>query len=136
MMYKKCSNKYGGVSLGGISREGIHYGGIWQGEIFRRGVLPGGIVREGIFCEGGLLVPFKWNFYLLRFLPYLYTARIWMNYVTSKAFKSSRSQMFYKIGENWKFCNIHRKTTMLESLLNKVAHVLSYDVKFSKAPIF
>ena len=37
----------------------------------------------------------------------------------SKAFKSSRWQMFYKIG--WKFCKIHRKTPVLESCFNKVA---------------
>ena len=41
---------------------------------------------------------FKLNVFLIRFLPYLYTARIWLNLITSKAFRSSRSQMFYKIG--------------------------------------
>ena len=31
------------------------------------------------------------------FLPYLYTARIWLKLIISKAFRSSRLQMFYKI---------------------------------------
>ena len=31
------------------------------------------------------------------FLPYLHTARIWLKLIISKAFRSSRSQMFYKI---------------------------------------
>ena len=53
--------------------------------------------------------------------------------VKPKAFRSSRSQMFYKLGvlENFK---IHRKTPQLESLFNKVARptetlskVFSYD---------
>ena len=33
-----------------------------------------------------------------KVLPNLYTARIWQDLVTSKAFRSSRLQMFYKIG--------------------------------------
>ena len=41
---------------------------------------------------------FKLNVFLIRFLPCLYTANIWLNLVTSKAFRSSRSQMFYKKG--------------------------------------
>ena len=56
----------------------------------------------------------------MRFLPY--TARTWLNLIRSKAFRSNRSQMSHKV------CKIHRKTPMLGSLFNKVAHVLSYDV--------
>ena len=36
-------------------------------------------------------------------------------------FRSSRSKMFFKIDVLKKFWNIHRKTTALESLFNKVA---------------
>ena len=37
-----------------------------------------------------------------------------------------------------KFCKIQRKAPMLESLFNKVAHMLSYDlcVKFSRTSTF
>ena len=28
---------------------------------------------------------------------------------------------------SWKFCKIHKKTPMLESLFNKGAHMVSYD---------
>ena len=38
----------------------------------------------------------KLNFFLMRFLSYLYTARMWLKLITSKAFRSSRSQMFTK----------------------------------------
>ena len=41
---------------------------------------------------------FKLNVFWISFLPYLYTVRIWLNHITSKAFRSSRSQMFYEIG--------------------------------------
>ena len=53
---------------------------------------------------------FKSNVFLVRFLPHLYTATIWLNLITSKAFRSSRSKMFYKIGilENFaKFIGKH-----------------------------
>ena len=35
--------------------------------------------------------------------------------------KSSRQQMFFKIRCSQKFCNIHRKTPVLEFLFNKIA---------------
>ena len=35
--------------------------------------------------------------------------------------------MFYKIGVFENFCEIHRKTPVLELLFNKVVHMLSYD---------
>ena len=47
---------------------------------------------------------------------------MWLKLITSKAFRSNRSQMFYKIGVLEHFA----KNTMLESLFNKVAHKLSY----------
>ena len=40
---------------------------------------------------------FKLYAFLIRLLPYHYTARIWLTLIISKAFRSSRSQMFYKI---------------------------------------
>ena len=40
----------------------------------------------------------KLNVFLIRFLSCLYTTRIWLNLITLKAFRSSCSQMFYKIG--------------------------------------
>ena len=39
-----------------------------------------------------------------------------------------RSQMFYKTAVLKNFCKIHKKTPMLESLFDKVAHVLFYDL--------
>ena len=62
----------------------------------------------------------------MKFLPY--TARMWLNLIRSKAFRSNRSQMSHKVGVLKNFAKIHRKTPMLGSLFNKVAHVLSYDV--------
>ena len=72
---------------------------------------------------------FKLNVFLTSFLPYLYAARIWLNLIKSQAFRSSRLQMFYKIRRcSWKFCKIHRKIPMLDSVFNKVANVLFYDL--------
>ena len=45
--------------------------------------------------------------------------------------KSVQKQPFADVLQNrcsWKFCKIHSKTPMLESLFDKVAHVLSYDL--------
>ena len=41
--------------------------------------------------------------------------------------RSSRSQMYFKIGALKRFHNIHRKTPVLESLFNNVAGLQSYD---------
>ena len=51
----------------------------------------------------------KWNVFLIRFLPYLCTTRIWLNFITSKVFRSSRSQMFYKIGVLENFAELTEK---------------------------
>ena len=72
---------------------------------------------------------FNLNVFLIRFSSYLYTAKIWLHLITSKAFRSSRSHMFYKMGvfENLaKFTGKH--LYLLESRFNKVAHVLSYHL--------
>ena len=45
--------------------------------------------------------------------------------------KEIQRQPFPDVLQNrcsWKFCKIHWKTPMLESLFNKVAHVLAYDL--------
>ena len=47
-------------------------------------------------------------------------------YLHLTLFRSSHSQIFFKIKRFQKFCNIHRKTPVLESLFNKFA-----DLKFS-----
>ena len=68
---------------------------------------------------------------------------MWFKLITSKAFRSSRSQMFYKIGFLENFCKIHRETPMLDSLFNKVARLKGLHhkccalifVKFSRTPI-
>ena len=70
---------------------------------------------------------FKLNFYLIKFLSYLYTAVIWLNLITSKAFRSSRSQMFYKIGVLEDFAKFTGKQ-LCWNHLNKIAHLLSYDL--------
>ena len=53
-----------------------------------------------------------------------------VNSVTSKAFRSSLSQMFYQIGVLENFCKIHRKTSVLESLFNKIAGLKKMHHKF------
>ena len=80
---------------------------------------------------------FKLNVFLIRFLPYLYTARIWLNLVTSKAFWSSRSQMFYKIGvlENCaKFMGKHLCWSHFSITLHKCFPMIFVEV--SRTPIF
>ena len=76
---------------------------------------------------------------MIRFLPYLYTATIWLNF-SSKAFndivefyyiKGVQKQRFTDVLQNMgslKFCKIHRKTPMLESFFNKVPYVLFYGL--------
>ena len=69
------------------------------------------------------------NVFLISFLPYLYTARIWLNLITWKAFRSSRLQMFYKIGVLKNCAKLTGKQLCWRaSLFNKVSHVLSYDL--------
>ena len=83
---------------------------------------------------------FKLNIFLIRFLPYLYTATIWLNFITSKAFndivelyyiKGVQKQRFADVLQNMgslKFGKTHRKTPMLESFFNKVPYVLFYGL--------
>ena len=52
--------------------------------------------------------------------PCLYTARIWQNFLTLKAFRSSSQQMFYEIGVFENFAENFQKTLVLESFFNKV----------------
>ena len=66
------------------------------------------------------------NVFLIRFLPYLYTARIWLNLITSKAFRSSRLQMFYKIGVLENFAKFTGKRLCWSPfLLSFTHHMLS-----------
>ena len=51
--------------------------------------------------------------------------------VESYYIKGFQKQPFADVLQNrcsGKFCKIHRKTHMLESLFNKVAYILSYDL--------
>ena len=57
---------------------------------------------------------FQLNVFLIRLFPYLIL--------------QSRSEAAVRMC-SWKFCKIHSKTFMLESLFSKVAHVLSYDFR-------
>ena len=66
----------------------------------------------------------------MRLLPYLYTVRIWLNIIKSKAFRSSRSQMFYKIIVPENFA----KFTGNLPLPNNVARLTRLHYKFF--PIF
>ena len=70
---------------------------------------------------------FKLNVFLIRFLPYLYTARIWLTLLHQRLSEAAVRRCFTK-QVSWKFCKIHRTTPILESLFNKVAHMLSYDL--------
>ena len=80
---------------------------------------------------------FKLNVFLIRFLPYLYTARIWLNLVTSKAFRSSRSQMFYKIGVPENFAKFTGKQLCWRHFLIKLHTCFPMIfVKFSRIPTF
>ena len=65
---------------------------------------------------------FKLNVFLIRFLPYLYTARKWLNLITSKAFRSSRSQMFYKIGVLKNFVKLTGKHLCWSHFLKRKIH--------------
>ena len=65
---------------------------------------------------------FKLNVFLIRFLPYLYTARKWLNLITSKAFRSSRSQMFYKIGVLKNFVKLTGKHLYWSHFLKRKIH--------------
>ena len=77
------------------------------------------------------------NVFLIRFLPYLYTARIWLNLVTSKAFRSSRFQMFYKIGVLENFAKLTGKHLRWSPFLLKLYTCFPVIcVKFSRTPIF
>ena len=67
------------------------------------------------------------NVFLIRFLPYRYTARICLSLTTSGVQKQPFADVLWNRC-SWKFCRIHRKTPMLESLFNKVTPVLSYDL--------
>ena len=58
----------------------------------------------------------KWNKRSIWSLKYF--IQFFMQYITTT--RSSRSQMFFEIGILRIFCNTHRKTPVLESLLNKV----------------
>ena len=55
-------------------------------------------------------------------------------YIRRSQDRSSRSQMFFKIGAL--FRNIHRKTLVLESLFNKVAGMKTEVAKFLRAAFF
>ena len=65
---------------------------------------------------------FKLNVFLIRFLPYLYTARKWLNLIRSKAFRSSRSQMFYKIGVLKNFVKLTGKHLYWSHFLKRKIH--------------
>ena len=58
----------------------------------------------------------------------LLTSVLW-----NSCLRCSRSQMFFKIGVLKKFCNIHMKISVLESLFNKVD---SKDIKEAQTQVF
>ena len=68
---------------------------------------------------------FKLNVFLTRFLPYLHTARIQLNFITFKAFWSRRFQIFYKIGVFKNFAKFTGK------LLRSSHHFLMRTLIFS-----
>ena len=80
---------------------------------------------------------FKLNVFLIRFLQYLYIARIWLNLITSKAFRGNLLQMFYKIGVLEKFAKFAGKHLCWSHFLIKLhTCFLIIFVKFSIALIF
>ena len=80
---------------------------------------------------------FKLNVFLIRFLPYLYTARISLNLIKSKAFRSSRSQMFHKIGVLENFAKFTGKYLCWNQFLIKLHTCFPMIfVKFPRTPIF
>ena len=79
----------------------------------------------------------KLNVFLRRFLPYLYSERIWLNLITSWAFRSSHSQMFYRIGVLEKFAKFTGKNQCWNYFLIKShAYFPLIFVEFSRTPIF
>ena len=80
---------------------------------------------------------FKLNVFLIRFLQYLYIARIWLNLITSKAFRGNLLQMFYKIGVLEKFAKFAGKHLCWSHFLIKL-HTCCPIIfeKFSRTPIF
>ena len=79
----------------------------------------------------------KLNVFSIRFSPYLYAARIWLNFITSKAFRSSRSQMFYKLGFLENFAKFTGKHLCWNQFLIKLITCFPMIfAKFSRTPIF
>ena len=79
---------------------------------------------------------FKLNVFLIRFLPYLYTAMIWLNLITSKTFRSSCLQVFYKIGVFEKLAKFIGKHLCWSHFLLKLHMCFPIIfVKFSRTPI-
>ena len=73
----------------------------------------------------------------MRFLPYIYTARIWLNLIISKVLRSSRSQMFYKLGVLKKFAKFAGKHLFWSHFLIKLHTCFpTIFVEFSRTPIF
>ena len=73
----------------------------------------------------------------MRFLPYIYTARIWLNLIISKVLRSSRSQMFYKIGVLEKFAKFTGKHLCWSHFSIKLHTCFPIIfVKFSRTAIF
>ena len=74
---------------------------------------------------------------LIRFLPNIYTARIWLKLVVSKPFRSSRSQMFYKISILKNFAKFTGKYLCWSHFLIKLHTCFPMIfVEFSRIPIF
>ena len=79
----------------------------------------------------------KLNVFLIRFLPCLYTTKIWLNLITLKVFRSSRSQMFYKVGVFKNFAKFTGKHLCWSHFLIKLHMCFPMTfVEFSRAPIF
>ena len=77
------------------------------------------------------------NVFLVRFLSYLYNTRIWLNLIMFKVFRSSRSQMFHKIGVLKKFAKFTGKHLCLSHFLIKLRTCFPMIfVEFSRTPVF
>ena len=72
-----------------------------------------------------------------HFLLHLYIARVWLNFITSKGFRGSRSQMFYKIAVLNNFAKLTGKHLWWShfSIKSNTWFPMIF-VEFSRTPIF